>query len=78
MASSLHSPRYEQFRKLLIQKRKEQGLTQMAVAEALGKPQSYVSKYEKGERRLDVVEFIDIAKVIGFDASSFLVEFNED
>ena len=37
------------------------------VAERLGKPPSYVAKYEGGDRRLDVLEFLDIAAAIGFD-----------
>ncbi len=42
------------------------------MAERLSKPQSYVAKYEKGERRLDVVEFMEVAEAIGFDAAEFL------
>lgn len=71
MTSSLHTERYNSFRALLIEKRKEAGLTQAVVAERLGKPQSYVSKYEKGERRLDVIEFMDISDAIGFGTKSF-------
>lgn len=42
-------------------------MTQTALAQMLGKPQSYVSKYESGERRLDVVEFVDICKALDID-----------
>ena len=42
-------------------------LTQQAVADKLGKPQSFVAKYENGERRLDVVEFLQVAEVIETD-----------
>ena len=55
---------YEAFLEGLIAARKRQGLTQQAVADLLGKPQSFVSKYESGERRLDVVEFVQLAKVL--------------
>lgn len=55
---------YEAFLEGLIAARKRQGLTQQAVADLLDKPQSFVSKYESGERRLDVVEFCQIAKVL--------------
>lgn len=41
------------------------GMTQITLAGALGKPQSYVAKIEAGERRLDVFEFIDIVQAIG-------------
>lgn len=42
-------------------------MTQRELATLLGKPQSFVSKYERRERRLDVVEFVKIAKAIGID-----------
>jgi len=37
------------------------------LAKKLKKPQSFVSKYERGERRLDVIEFLDIVKNLGAD-----------
>jgi len=67
MPKTIHSDRHRQFRALLVAARKAKGLTQTQVAERLGKPPSYVAKYELGERRLDVLEFIDVAKAIGFD-----------
>lgn len=72
MPKALHTEPYRHFRELLVAERTATGLTQAQVASRLGKPQSYVSKYEKGERRLDVIEFIDIAKAVGFDPSRFL------
>ena len=42
------------------------------VAERLAKPPSYVAKYEGGDRRLDVLEFIDVAAAIGFDPSKLI------
>jgi transcriptional regulator with XRE-family HTH domain len=68
MAKSIYSKKYGQFLDLLIEARKEADLTQVEVAMRLGRPQSFVSKYENGERRLDVVEFLDVAKAIDFDA----------
>lgn len=65
---------YEAFREGLIAARKRQGLTQQAVADLLGKPQSFVSKYESGERRLDVVEFCQLAKVLRENPVSILQE----
>jgi hypothetical protein len=41
------------------------------------RPQSFVSKFERGERRLDVIEFFDVARAIGFEAVPFLVELGE-
>jgi transcriptional regulator with XRE-family HTH domain len=68
VAKSIYSKRYRQFLDLLIQARKEADLTQVEVASRLDRPQSFVSKYENGERRLDVVEFLDVAKAIDLDA----------
>ena len=75
MPKALHSERYQRFRTLLIERRKDAGLTQAALAERLMKPQSYVAKYEKGERRLDVVEFVEVAEAIDFDAAEFVRAF---
>lgn len=64
MAKSLRTPRQRQLQALLVEARKAKGLTQAELAAALGKPQSFVAKYENGERRIDVVEFIDIATAL--------------
>jgi len=61
MAKSLRSPRQRQLLELLVKTRQSRGLTQAAVAAKLGKPQSFVAKVEGGERRLDVIEFIELA-----------------
>ena len=47
--------------------RKAAGVRQQALAERLGRPQSFVAKYENGERRLDMIEFIAIARALGAD-----------
>ncbi|GAJ29661.1 transcriptional regulator [Acidomonas methanolica NBRC 104435] len=57
---------------LLIAARHAKGLTQATLAARLGKPQSYVAKYENGERRLDVIEFLDITDAIGVDGRVLL------
>ena len=77
MANSLHRPQYDLFRKLMIQAREASGLTQVQVATALGKPQSFISKYERGDRRLDFSEFAEIAEVLGFDMAAFLVAYRD-
>lgn len=64
---SVHSPGQNAFCELMIAARKKAGLTQHDVAKRLRKPQSFVAKYEGGERRIDVVEFITIMRVIGAD-----------
>lgn len=58
----------------LILARKTAALTQHALAALLGKPQSFVSKYESGDRRLDVVEFVIIARALGVDATAIVHE----
>ena len=67
MAKTLYSERHRKLRELLVAKRKAAGLTQPVLAARLGKPPSYVAKYELGERRLDVLEYLDVAAAIGFD-----------
>lgn len=53
---------------ILAAARKAQGLTQVDLARRLGKPQSFVSSYEAGQRRVDVVELLRIAEAIGVPA----------
>jgi hypothetical protein len=65
MPRSQHSARYKKFCALLEGARQSKGLTQAEVARRLGKPQSFIAKYEAGERRLDVVEFLEVAEAIG-------------
>ena len=56
-------------------RRIDANLRQQDVAARLDWPQSYVAKYESGERRLDVVEFIAVAEAIGFDPADFIRDF---
>jgi transcriptional regulator with XRE-family HTH domain len=72
MPSSLHSPDYQLFRSMLIEARTNSGLTQTQIAETLVKPQSYVSKYERGERRIDFPEFMELANVLKIDVEVFV------
>ncbi len=72
MQKSLRTPRQQWLQALLIEARKAKGWTQADVAAGLGKPQSFVAKYETGERRLDVIEFVSIASVLGESSASIL------
>lgn len=65
MEKSIYSAEYQQLCALLRELRREAGLTQIQVAERLDVPQSFVSKYESGERRLDVIELRHVADALG-------------
>ncbi len=77
MVKSVSTENYSLFLKLLVMARKQSLLTQKDVASKLGKNQSYISKYENGERRLDLIEFIELSKVIDFDPSRLLKDLVE-
>jgi transcriptional regulator with XRE-family HTH domain len=72
MRASLRSPRYRALQALLTDMRRAKGLTQAALADRLARPQSFVAKYEGGERRLDVFEFIDVARALGIEPHRIL------
>jgi len=67
IAKSVHTPDQAAFCRLMAGARRAAGLTQQQLADRLRKPQSFVAKYEGGERRLDVVEFVAVAQAIGAD-----------
>jgi ribosome-binding protein aMBF1 (putative translation factor) len=67
MAKAKFSPTYTKLRLLLTESRMAAGLSQVDLASKLGKPQSYVSKVESGERRIDVVEFVEFVRALGAD-----------
>ena len=67
MRPSIYNDRHQRLRASLRAARLGRCLTQAEVAEALGLPQSTISKYESGERRLDVIEFIDLCAALGVD-----------
>jgi transcriptional regulator with XRE-family HTH domain len=62
---SIYSAEYQQLCVLVRELRQEAGLTQVELAGRLDVPQSFVSKYETGERRLDVIELRHVAEAIG-------------
>jgi transcriptional regulator with XRE-family HTH domain len=64
MTRSRQSPRYAQLLTLLAEARIDAGLTQQELAARLQRPQSFVSKIESGERRLDVIEFIEVVEAL--------------
>lgn len=67
MPRTLGSPRHHVLRDFIVEKREEAGLTQHEVSARLKRPQSFIASIETGQRRVDVVELLDLAKAIGFD-----------
>jgi len=71
---SVFSPAYRRLRDWLVAGRQARSLTQAELAQKLGRPQSFVSKYERGERRLDFVEVFEIAGVLLIDVCDLVTE----
>lgn len=63
---------------LLRTLRREAGLSQMALSQILHRPQSFVSKYESGERRLDVIELREVCEAMGLHLSAFVERLEQD
>jgi transcriptional regulator with XRE-family HTH domain len=74
LKDSEYQRKYARFLERLRQARNDGGLTQKEVAELLGKPQSFISKVETGERRLDFVELQELAKLYKKPISYFMEE----
>lgn len=74
---SIRTNEYSAFVRRLIAARREADVTQRELAARLGRPQSFVSKYERQERRLDVVEFIEISRALGMSAADVVQELEE-
>lgn len=72
LAGTVHTEAYSKFLKALVNLRCEAGLSQAQLTNKLGKPPSFVGKYELGERRLDVIELLIILRVLEQDSCSFV------
>lgn len=72
MPKTLRSPRHVRLIDLLVEQRKRAGLSQADLAERLDRYQSVVSSMESGGRRVDVIELLDIAEVIGLDVHALI------
>jgi transcriptional regulator with XRE-family HTH domain len=77
MDKSIHTTDHKKLQRLLKQVRLGAGLRQEDLAELLGKPQSFVSKFEKGDRRLDLVELRQICQAVGISLTEFVKRFEE-
>lgn len=71
---SIHDPRYQDLIKKLIELRESSNVTQVELARRLEKPQSYVSKVEILERRLDVIELCDWLNAIHVKITDFITQ----
>lgn len=74
MIKTLGTKRQRALISVLIAKREEAGLTQTQLANALGEYQSFVARLESGQRRVDVIEFIELARVLNFTAARVIHE----
>lgn len=72
ISKSLRSTEHSVFCSVMIEAREAAGLTQQRLADRLGKSQSFVAKYEGGERRIDVIEFLEIVRALKADPLSVL------
>jgi transcriptional regulator with XRE-family HTH domain len=72
MPKSLFTKRYKMFREEMVKAREAAGLSQEELAKRMGWDQTYVSKIERGVRRVDVIELIGICEAIGIDAAAFM------
>ncbi|UPK33589.1 helix-turn-helix domain-containing protein [Bradyrhizobium sp. 186] len=75
MEKSLKSAEYTRLIALLVAVRQKAGIRQHGLAKKLGKPQSFVAKYEGGERRIDLVEFVAIVRAMDADPVRLFREF---
>lgn len=75
MEKSLKSAEYARLIALLVAAREKSGIRQQPLAAKLGKPQSFIAKYEGGERRIDLIEFVAISRALGADPLKLFREF---
>ncbi len=75
MQKSLKSAEYARLIATLVAVRKNADVRQQTLAKKLGRPQSFIAKYEGGERRIDVVEFVEIVRALGADPVKLFTDF---
>ena len=72
MEKSIYTREYAALTRLLCEAREEAGITQVELAEKLGQSQSFVSKFERGDRRLDVVQLRTVCQTLGLTLPEFV------
>ncbi len=77
VTKTLGTKRHQALIALLVEKREAKGLTQMDLAAKLGEYQSFVARLESGQRRVDVIEFLELSEILGFDAVQALCVIKE-
>jgi transcriptional regulator with XRE-family HTH domain len=70
--------RYKKFASLLVEARKTAGLSQQEVADKIGRSQAYVSKIERGARKMDIMEFLELAEALKFNPATLLRKLNQN
>jgi len=70
--ATIYSEDYQLIIRILREARIAQEITQEQLATAVGRPQSFIAKVENGERRIDVVEFVHLARLLGIDLAEVL------
>ncbi len=73
MKSDIYSKEHHRLIKRLIRARKEAGLSQIEAAKRLGRSQSYLSKIEVGQRKIDVIELKSFAKIYKTGVNNLLL-----
>ena len=73
MSKTLGTSRHRALIAFLTAKRKDAGLSQTDLAKALGEYQSFVARMESGQRRIDVVEYENLARILKFDVHEFFI-----
>ena len=78
MDKSIHTREYASVLRLLREARNKAGITQVELAKKIDETQSYVSKVERGELRLDIVQLRKICNVLGLSLSEFVNRFERE
>lgn len=73
MVKTIHSNKNKKLIETIKKMRTEKGFTQLELANKLSKPQSFISKIESGERRIDLIELEKICCLLDFDLIDFII-----
>jgi transcriptional regulator with XRE-family HTH domain len=72
VSKSTHTAKYDEFRRLLTEARKNAGMNQRELAKRLDMPHSTVGRMEVGDRRVDIIELVEISEILGVDLITFI------